>query len=98
MMIDCPFCGRRSVQEFRFRGEASVQRPSSDAFGDHSEQDFVDYVYFRDNLAGAQEEHCFHAYGCRRWLTITRDTRTHDILRIQASAEARAQARAELAR
>jgi len=38
-----------------------------------------DYVYLRDNLAGLMREHWYHAQGCRNWLVVTRDTRTHEI-------------------
>jgi sarcosine oxidase subunit delta len=33
----------------------------------------------RDNAAGPQRERWFHFAGCRRWLTIERDTRTNEI-------------------
>ena len=38
-----------------------------------------DYVYTRENLAGPMREHWYHAQGCRRWLVVVRDTRTHQI-------------------
>jgi sarcosine oxidase subunit delta len=41
---------------------------------------WVDYVYFRDNPAGPLDELWFHGAGCRSWLHVLRDTRTHDIL------------------
>ena len=31
-------------------------------------------VYLRENAPGPQEERWYHLYGCRRWLTLTRDT------------------------
>jgi sarcosine oxidase subunit delta len=36
-------------------------------------------VYLRDNPAGAHEELWYHAFGCRSWLIVTRDTRSHEI-------------------
>jgi sarcosine oxidase subunit delta len=72
MRIACPYCGARDSQEFTYRGDASVVRPAS-------EEGMFDYVYLRDNIAGPIEEHWYHAQGCRNWLVVTRDTRTHDI-------------------
>lgn len=75
MRIPCPFCGPRDVAEFAYRGDASVQRPAPDA----GEAAFADYVYLRDNPAGPLDELWYHAQGCRSWLVVTRDTRTHAI-------------------
>jgi sarcosine oxidase subunit delta len=33
----------------------------------------------RDNIAGVIAEHWYHAQGCRNWLVLKRDTRTHVI-------------------
>ena len=38
-----------------------------------------DYVYLRDNPAGPHRELWYHAGGCRAWLIVGRDTRTHAI-------------------
>ncbi len=72
LVIPCPNCGPREYTEFTFGGEL---RPleSSDL-----EDDFR-RVYLRDNDAGVQTERWFHAYGCRRWLTLHRDTVTNRI-------------------
>ena len=73
MRIPCPYCGSRDSQEFVYRGDASVARPDSDA------EDFTNYVYLRANPAGPIREHWYHAQGCRNWLIVERDTRTHEI-------------------
>ena len=39
----------------------------------------MDYVYLRDNLAGAHRELWHHVHGCRSWLVVTRNTRDHAI-------------------
>ncbi len=49
-----------------------------------------DYVYLRDNVPGPMREHWYHAQGCRNWITVTRDTRTH---RISAAVLAREDSR-----
>jgi sarcosine oxidase subunit delta len=75
MRIPCPYCGDRDVHEFVYRGDASLTRPATGA----SDEAFVDYVYMRENPAGPLREHWYHAQGCRNWLVVTRDTRTHHI-------------------
>ena len=83
MIIDCPHCGARDSSEFYFRGEAPVQRPD---YADGTDA-FVDYVYARSNVAGLGWEHWHHAAGCRNWLLIERDTRTHMIHSVQIARE-----------
>ena len=39
-----------------------------------------DYVYLRDNPAGALREYWYHGAGCHSWLVVERDTRTHRII------------------
>jgi heterotetrameric sarcosine oxidase delta subunit len=34
----------------------------------------------RRNVRGVQEERWFHRDGCRRWLTLSRDTATNAVL------------------
>jgi heterotetrameric sarcosine oxidase delta subunit len=70
--IPCPHCGPRDHSEFAFGGE---RRP--DAASD-PDDDF-ERVYLRRNALGRQEERWFHALGCRRWLTVARDTETNRI-------------------
>lgn len=74
MRIDCPHCGARDHSEFLYLGDAAPRRPT-----DSSLQAFSDYVYLRDNPAGEIVEHWFHAGGCRSWIKVTRDVRTHAI-------------------
>ena len=75
MRIACPHCGERGIDEFSYGGDASRRRPNSTEMG----QDWMDYVYLRDNPAGAYSELWQHTGGCRRWLIVQRDTRTHAI-------------------
>ena len=78
MRLPCPFCGARDLQEFVCRGEAGPARPDPQA--DNAQSLFVDYLYLRDNVAGPNKEHWYHAAGCRRWLLVERDLRSHEIL------------------
>ena len=67
--IDCPHCGSRSYTEFSFGGEVP----------DESWPEF-ERVWLRVNAQGLQRERWFHFAGCRRWQTLTRDTRTNEVL------------------
>jgi len=72
MRINCPYCGEREAQEFAYRGDGALTRPEEAAA-------VYDYVYLRDNPAGPHRELWQHTAGCRSWLLVTRDTRTHVI-------------------
>lgn len=72
LKIPCPHCGERGSAEFTFGGELrDIDSPDP-------ESDFT-RVHLRDNAAGIQTERWFHAFGCRRWLTLRRDTVTDAI-------------------
>ena len=78
MRIECPFCGERDLSEFAYLGDAG--RPPPVPAGDESQARLVDAVYLRENPAGAHRELWYHAFGCRSWLEVSRDTRTHEVL------------------
>ncbi len=86
MRIPCPYCGPRDVHEFAYLGDANVRRPEP-ATAD-AESHFFDYVYLRDNPAGRHLELWYHASGCRSWLVVTRDTRSHEIESAHCAREA----------
>lgn len=79
MRIPCPFCGCRDVSEFVYLGDASARRPDADA--PDADTKFFEAVYLRDNPAGPHTELWYHASGCRGWLEVERNTKTHEILR-----------------
>jgi sarcosine oxidase subunit delta len=85
MRIKCPYCGERALEEFTYRGDATVRRPAS--LDPAVEQAWVDYVYFRDNPAGLHKEHWHHSGGCHAWLTVTRDVTTHEIVAVEMAGE-----------
>ena len=77
MLIKCPHCGTRPVEEFTFLGDATPVRPAST---DPSTMDqWFDYVYLRDNPRGAFDEYAHHSGGCRAWLVVSRNTDTHHV-------------------
>ena len=84
MRIRCPHCGERSLEEFTYRGDATVTRPGN--LDSSSEQAWVDYVYLRDNPSGRHREHWYHGAGCHAWLVVTRDIRSHEIFAVELAA------------
>jgi methylglutamate dehydrogenase subunit B len=78
MRIRCPFCGERDISELTYLGDATFKRPDPDS--PDATASFVEAVYLRDNPASSHDELWFHAFGCRSWLRVTRNTYTHEIL------------------
>jgi len=79
MRIQCPFCGERESGEFAYFGDADHHQNFNSP--DAQTQSF-EAVYLRDNPAGPHNELWYHSFGCRSWLRVTRDTRTHEILAV----------------
>lgn len=76
MRITCPYCGERGNEEFTVIGAADPVRPAPNA----PLPDWVAYVHERENALGAHRELWHHQAGCRAWLVVERDTRTHAVL------------------
>ena len=72
--IPCSHCGPRPIQEFIYGEIPNVP----DEIADPDARDF-DRAFMRANPEGVQYEAWFHAYGCRRWIRLYRDTRTDEI-------------------
>jgi len=79
MRIPCPHCGPRGNDEFAFLGGADPRRPDGD-----DPAAWHDYVYLRQNIAGEHREYWQHVHGCRAWLVVRRDTRSHEVLGAEA--------------
>lgn len=77
LVIPCPFCGDRNESEFNFGGPAGPDRPDPATVSD---AEWVDYLTVVPNPLGPVRERWWHVRGCGEWLTIWRDTRTHDIV------------------
>jgi heterotetrameric sarcosine oxidase delta subunit len=71
--LHCPNCGPRSYHEFWFGGELRPWDP------DLTEDEDYRNTWLRANVAGPQPERWFHFAGCRRWLTVERDTRDNTL-------------------
>ena len=76
LLIACPFCGPRDHVEFTYGGDATVRRPDP---ATASDGDWAEYIYLRDNPKGPHLEYWQHHAGCRAWLTVRRDTLSHEI-------------------
>ena len=77
MRIPCPICGDRDRREFYYQGDAlALNRPDPDA-GDAA---WNDYIHNRDNPAGVTRDLWHHETGCSKWLVVTRNTLTHEVL------------------
>lgn len=75
LLIACPNCGSRPFTEFWFGGELTARPPAPGVAVDPSAE--FARVWYRQNVAGLQSERWYHYAGCRRWLTVQRDTSTN---------------------
>lgn len=84
-LISCPHCGIRPKEEYAIKG-ATLPRPAADA----PQSVWFDHVFLRENPRGLYEEYWHHAAGCRRWLIVTRDTASHEVVSCRDVAEKQA--------
>ncbi len=73
--ITCEHCGTRPLEEYVY-GEV-LDVPATIA--DPAERN-LDRAFNHTNPEGPVPEAWFHLYGCRRWITIVRDTATDRIV------------------
>lgn len=85
LLLDCPWCGPRSEEEFSCGGEGHIARPlKSDEMDD---ADWGDYVFMRSNQKGVYFERWRHGMGCGRWFNMARNNVTHKILAVYGVGE-----------
>ncbi len=77
LIIECPNCGPRAEPEFAYGGQAHVAYPE-DPYA-LTDQQWAEYLFYRDNPRGQLAERWVHTAGCRKWFNVVRDTRTHEI-------------------
>ncbi len=81
MIINHPLLGPRDAAEFVYLGDASlIDRPNPEI--EDAAKEFHDYAYLRDNPAGEHKELWYHEHGDRSWLVVTRNTLTHEIIKV----------------
>ncbi len=82
MIIDHPLLGPRDASEFVYLGDANlINRP--DWNNPEADEEFFEYLYLRDNPEGIHQELWYHEQGDRSWLVVTRNTLTHEILKVE---------------
>lgn len=77
MLIPCPHCGHRDVSEFTYVGDAKAKRPATEE--NTAQEAWDDFIYFRDNPLGPHKELWQHIGGCRLFVEVVRNTKTHEI-------------------
>jgi sarcosine oxidase subunit delta len=87
LLLTCPWCGPRDETEFHYGGQAHVAHPAVPA--DLSDQEWAEYLFFRDNPKGAFAERWLHSTGCRRWFNAVRDTATYEVLSVYKPTDPR---------
>lgn len=74
LLVTCPNCGPREVEELRCAGESTkrpLERPT--------QRELNDYVYVRDNVWGVQRE-WWLCRVCEEWFLAERHTYTNEVL------------------
>ncbi len=74
--LNCPNCGPRNVQEFRYGGEYNP-RPAQPM--ELTNEAWADFIFMRDNKMGMQKEWWYHRAGCGRWFLAERHTRSNEV-------------------
>lgn len=87
MLIECPWCGPRSLGEYSYGGDAGKTRPTN--AGSKNLPAWIEFVFLRDNPAGHHQEYWHHTNGCRSWLFVERNTLTHEIFGVSLASESR---------
>jgi heterotetrameric sarcosine oxidase delta subunit len=89
MRLTCPLCGARDLREFAYRGAAVLlDRPGPETGVEAGVGAIDAYLHLRDNPEGPTAELWHHEGGCRAWLRVERDTKTHAVLAVGLAREA----------
>lgn len=76
VILECPNCGPRNTQEFRYGGEYNP-RPKDPM--QSSDAEWADYIYMRQNKLAVQKEWWYHRSGCGCWFLAQRHTKTNKV-------------------
>ncbi len=76
LLIPCPWCGSRDEREFDYGGQ-HVDYPELNQAGDLPQDAWHKAVHLRDNSRGEIRELWYHRSGCERWISVMRNTLTH---------------------
>ncbi len=86
MIINHPLLGPRDASEFTYLGDGALldrPNPKSETAAD----EFYEYQYLRNNPAGQHRELWYHEHGDRSWLVVTRNTVSHEILKVELARD-----------
>jgi sarcosine oxidase subunit delta len=75
MLIPCPLCGPRALNEFAFERPLETVAPLSDP-----PEALMQRLYTRTNPRGPSLELWRHLHGCRAFLALDRNSLTHEIM------------------
>ncbi len=86
MIINHPLLGPRDSEEFVYLGSADlIDRPDWESKS--VAEDFHQYQYIRENIAGDNRELWYHEQGDQSWLLVTRNTLTHEIIDVELAED-----------
>ncbi|HEY3719528.1 MAG TPA: sarcosine oxidase subunit delta [Roseiarcus sp.] len=86
LLIHCPYCEmERPEVEFKNGGQAHLARAPQTA----TDEEWTDFLFFRDNPKGVMAERWRHAVGCGRFFNCLRDTVSDKILATYKAGEPR---------
>ena len=76
LILTCPHCGIDADEtELTAGGEAHLKRHGPGS----SEEEFLGYLFHRQNPKGPHFERWRHSYGCGKWFLAARDTATMQV-------------------
>jgi len=78
MLITCPHCGPRDATEFHLRRRCERAAAGESGFSDERTMGRI-RLQCATTPRGEHSELWQHSFGCRRWITVRRNTYTHDI-------------------
>lgn len=81
--IHCPYCGDRNEDEFAYGRDAGHRRPQDPAILSNAE--WRDYLYTVPNIKGWADEIWWHVRGCKRWITVQRNSETNEVRSVSQS-------------
>ena len=87
MIINHPLLGPRDSEEFVYLGTADLIKRPNNREEDASAEDFYQYQYIRENIAGDHRELWYHEQGDQSWLVVTRNTLSHEILNVELAQD-----------
>ncbi|PRX37946.1 sarcosine oxidase subunit delta [Meinhardsimonia xiamenensis] len=76
LILHCPYCGVMADEtELAPGGEAHLRRAGPES----SDEEFMAYLFERENPRGVHFERWRHALGCGKWFHAARDTATLEV-------------------